>query len=64
MDYLKRAIELKDVIVADRRYVHQLAEVGMETVKTADYVIEQLTKLGYEPKRCGGNGVVAGLYRD
>ena len=59
MDYLKRAFELKDVMVADRRTVHQFAEIGMDTVQTADYVIAELTKLGYEPKRCGGNGVVA-----
>ena len=59
MDYLKRAFELKDVIVADRRTVHQFAEIGMDTVQSADYIMAELTKLGYEPKRCGGNGVVA-----
>ncbi len=59
MEYLNRALSLKELMVADRRTVHGYAEVGMDTVKTADYVMEQLTKLGYEPKRVGGNGVVA-----
>ena len=59
MEYLKRALELKEAMVADRRTIHGYAEVGMETVQTADYIIAELTKLGYEPKRCGGNGVVA-----
>ena len=36
MDYLKRAFELKDVIVADRRTVHQFAEIGMDTVIVDD----------------------------
>lgn len=59
MDFWTRAHEIKDEMVAHRRYFHENAEVGMETVKAADYVMAKLTEMGYEPRRCGGNGVVA-----
>lgn len=59
MDYLKRATEIKEEMVENRRYIHTNAECGLDTVKAADYVMAKLTEMGYEPKRCGGNGVVA-----
>ena len=34
MDFYKRALELKDETVADRRYIHQNAETGLELPKT------------------------------
>ena len=33
MDFYKRALELKDETVADRRYIHQNAETGLELSK-------------------------------
>ena len=39
MDFYKRALELKDETVADRRYIHQNAETGLELPKTKAYVI-------------------------
>ena len=59
MDYLARAKQLKETMVADRRFFHVNAEVGMGTEKAAAHVMEVLTSLGYSPKRCGGTGVVA-----
>ncbi len=59
MENLKRAQELESAITADRRVIHGLAEVGFETEKTARYVREQLTAMGYEPQEIFKNSVVA-----
>ena len=59
MDYLKRAEEIKDMMVDARRYIHQNAEVGLETKKAADYLEEKLTEMGYKPERIIENGLVA-----
>ena len=40
MDFYKRALELKDETVADRRYIHQNAEAGLELPKTKAYVLD------------------------
>ena len=59
MDYLKRAEEIKNMMVDARRYIHQNAEVGLETKKAADYLEEKLTEMGYKPERIIENGLVA-----
>ena len=41
MDFYKRALELKDETVADRRYIHQNAETGLELPKTKAYVMDK-----------------------
>jgi len=61
MDYLKRAKELFDETVVIRRRLHRIPEVSMELPQTSAYVMEQLTKLGYAPRRCGGTGVTAAV---
>lgn len=58
MTYYDRALELKLETVAHRRYFHQNAEVGMELPKAKAYVLEELRKIGLEPKLCG-HGVTA-----
>lgn len=45
MDFYKRALELKDETVADRRYIHQNAETGLE-LKTKAYVMDKLKEYG------------------
>lgn len=59
MDILKRAQELKDEIVCNRRYFHTHPEVGFALDGTVAYVKERLTEMGYEPKDCGDHGIVA-----
>lgn len=59
MDYLKRSLELFDEAVEIRRHLHQIPEVSLELEQTAAYVMDKLTALGYQPRRCGGTGVVA-----
>lgn len=60
MDYARRARELRDETVAHRRYFHINAEVGLETPKAVDYVMEWLEKCGLKPERCG-HGVTASI---
>ena len=59
MDYLKRANEIKDEVIANRRYLHQHPELGHALDNTVRFVKEKLTERGYEPKDCGDHGVVA-----
>ncbi len=54
MDYLARATELQDVTVANRRYIHQNAETGMDLPNTVAYVIKNLESYGYKPEIVGG----------
>ena len=58
MDYYRRARELKDDIIRDRRYFHTNAEVGLELPKAVAYVTEKLASYGIEPAPCG-HGVTA-----
>ncbi|MBR0554096.1 amidohydrolase [Ciceribacter sp. L1K23] len=49
-------------IVANRRYLHQIPEIGLSEFKTSDFVAEQLAAMGYEVARgLGKTGVVATL---
>ena len=58
MDYLKRAEELFEETVRRRRALHQIPEIGLDLPQTTEFIMEELVKMGYEPKRCGG-GVIA-----
>ena len=58
MSYLKRAQELYEQMVQDRRFLHQHPEVGMNLPETTDYIIKRLTEMGYQPQKLGG-GVTA-----
>ena len=59
-DYQRKALELRDETVAHRRYLHTNAEVGLETPRAVDYVMEWLEKCGLKPERCG-HGVTASI---
>lgn len=53
MNYYERALQLKDGLVADRRYLHANAEVGLNLPRTKAYVMQKLTEFGLEPVDCG-----------
>lgn len=53
MDFYKRALELKDETVQNRRHIHKNAEVGLDIPKTKAFVIEKLKEYGLEPEECG-----------
>lgn len=58
MNIFKRAYELKDELVENRRTIHQLAETGFNTIKTAKYVSMKLQEMGYETTELIENSVV------
>ena len=53
MDYYKRALELNDETVKNRRYFHTNAETGLHMPMACAYVMDKLTKYGLTPSRCG-----------
>ena len=50
MDFYKRAVELKDETIKNRRYIHEHAETGLDIPVTKTFVIEKLKEYGIEPK--------------
>lgn len=56
---LEEAKALQGVIVKDRRYLHQNAELGMDLPKTTAYVLERLKEMGYDPKLITDSAIVA-----
>lgn len=57
--FLARAMELKDEMIRDRRYIHQHAERGMSLPLTSAYVQSRLEAMGYEVSRVGESGLAA-----
>ena len=60
MDFYKRALELRDETVENRRFFHKNAECGVHMPKGAAYVTEKLREYGLDPKPLG-EGVTAVL---
>ena len=56
-DYMSRAKQLREEIIANRRAIHRYAEIGFELEKTVAFVMEQLSSYGYQPRRVGKAGV-------
>ena len=56
--YLKRAYELKDELIAVRRKIHQFGGVGWDIKETSDFVFEKLVSYGLKPKRICETGIV------
>lgn len=56
---MKEAAELKETIVADRRYLHAHPGTGFDIKETVAYVKKELQDMGYEPVECGRAGLVA-----
>ena len=52
-EMLEKAKAIESQIVADRRCLHQIPEVGVYTPKTAEYVKQRLTEMGIEHRDCG-----------
>lgn len=53
MHYYERALQLKEDTIADRRWLHANAEVGLNLPVTKAYVMEKLREYGLEPRDCG-----------
>lgn len=61
MDSLTRARELEVNLLADRRFLHQHAEAGMELTVTSKYVMNRLQEMGLEPRHLGRSGIIADI---
>jgi len=46
MNFANRAAQLSDTIIADRRYLHQHAELSFQEHETTAYLVAELEKLG------------------
>lgn len=64
MSMYQEALAIKDEIVANRRYLHQNPELGLELPMTAAYVEKKLIEMGYEPKRVGDYGITAAIGKE
>ena len=60
MNFYKKALEIKDEIIAHRRFLHENAEMGLNMPKAVNYILRELNKIGLIPQKCGG-GVTATL---
>lgn len=58
MNDYERACQLKEETIANRRYLHQHAEVGLDLPETKAYVMAKLREYGLEPKECGAGVTV------
>lgn len=52
-DILAAAKQLEEQIIADRRYLHQIPEVGMDLPQSAAYIKKRLTEMGIPFRSCG-----------
>ena len=52
-EMLERARAIEAQIIADRRCLHQIPEVGVYTPKTAEYVKRRLTEMSIPNHDCG-----------
>ncbi|WP_066396781.1 M20 metallopeptidase family protein [Neobacillus mesonae] len=55
---LTRAEEIKEELIAHRRYLHQNPELGFDLPKTVAYVEGALKNMGLEPQKVGKAGLV------
>lgn len=56
---LSEAKKLEDELIAHRRHLHQIPEIGFHLPQTTAYVMDQLTQYGLEPKAVGKAGITA-----
>lgn len=52
-DFLSESQALEQQIIADRRFLHQHAEVGFDLPETRIYITQRLREMGYTPKELG-----------
>lgn len=57
--FLKEAVQLKETLVFNRRYLHSHPGTGFDLSDTVAFVRKALTDMGYEPEECGKSGLVA-----
>ena len=63
MNFLEKALAIRDETIAMRRDLHRYPELGLEEVRTAGIVAERLMELGIEVTTGIGKTGVVGLLR-
>lgn len=58
---LRNSKELSQKLIEHRRFLHQNAEVGFNTIKTSKYIYDTLCTLGVECRFLGENAVVGDI---
>jgi hippurate hydrolase len=58
MNLAEEAKEYAEEMTADRRYLHQHAEIHVDLPMTKSYVKEKLKEIGYEVQEVGSSGLV------
>ncbi|MBE6681198.1 MAG: amidohydrolase [Ruminococcaceae bacterium] len=58
---LRNSKELSQKLIEHRRFLHQNAEVGFDTIKTSKYIYDTLCTLGVECRFLGKNAVVGDI---
>lgn len=56
---IRKALDIKDKLVEDRRYLHKNPGIGFEINETYEYVKQRLVEMGYSPLACGRKGLIA-----
>ena len=59
MSFYHEAEAIRETIISNRHYLHQIPELGLDLPQTAAFVEEKLREMGYEPQRVGECGIVA-----
>lgn len=53
-EVLRKAEKIRARITADRRYLHQIPEIGTDLPETSAYIKQRLNEMGISWKDCGG----------
>ncbi|MHA1199785.1 MAG: M20 metallopeptidase family protein [Candidatus Heimdallarchaeaceae archaeon] len=56
---ISEAKEMEDYVIEKRRHFHMYPETGFEEVKTSAYLLEELTKIGYDVVKTAETGLIA-----
>lgn len=58
-ELLEEAVNNKEMLIFNRRYLHSHAETGFDLENTCAFVEKALVDMGYEPIHCGKSGLIA-----
>lgn len=59
INFLESANKIKGDLIANRRFLHQVPEIGNDLPRTTNFVIKKLVEIGLEPKEICKGGVTA-----
>ncbi|WP_313413270.1 M20 family metallopeptidase [Sedimentibacter sp.] len=58
-NFLEHANKIKSELIADRRFLHMIPEIGNDLPQTTSFVMQKLAEIGLEPKEICKSGVTA-----